>query len=415
MKTRALVVVAVLLMGCPEIPAIDGGTGGGSAGGAATGGGSGGGAATGGGAGGLTLANFCTAQQAANCAKDIRCGAAAQGADCQKLAIPSRSSLINARADCLAPSLRTNIASGLTLFDGAKAQQCLAAIETTQTCTSNFSGVAADPSCNEVFTGTVAQGGTCYGFNECGRGLYCDSSRNLCPGTCRPRIAEGNVATTWLACETGLSESFRSDGGIVCVAPVAPGQSCTPPPGAFLGLPCAGTNACQTVGDGGSTCLPLKTAGQPCSAFPFSECALDTACAPGGDGGTQCIALERTGQACGVNLFCQTGLACVAGRCGALVPANGSCTTDLDCVAGHVCNTGACQPFGPLDAGCNPQVFRSDCRVGLFCNAAGHCETQRTLGASCTGNECNIALALSCNMVTDAGVSSCQPVTCSRP
>lgn len=271
MKTRVLAVLAMVWVGCPGTPGVDGGAGGG---GAAAGGGSGGGTATGGGSGGITLAGFCAAQQAAACAKDIRCGAATPGADCQKLAVAWRGALINARLDCLPPDLRTNLASGLARFDGAKAQQCLTAMETSATCTSAYSGVAADPSCNEVFTGTVASGGTCYGFNECGPGLYCDSTQALCPGTCRPRVPSGGAATSPFACEVGLSGSYRPDAGLVCVPPVAPGQSCLVP-GAFQGLPCSGANSCQSTGDGGLTCLPLKTAGMPCST-PSSTSARST-------------------------------------------------------------------------------------------------------------------------------------------
>lgn len=418
MKTRVLAVAVMVLLGCPETPGVDAGTGGGrgggTGGGAATGGGAGGGSATGGGAGGVSLADFCAAQQAANCAKDIRCGAAAQGADCQKLALPSRSSLLNARVDCLPPALRTNVAAGLTLYDGTKAQQCLAAIGTSAVCTPGFNGVPADPSCNEVFTGTVTSGGTCYGFNECGPGLYCDSTKSLCPGTCRPRVQAGGVAPNPLACELGLSGSFRADGGVTCVAPVAPGESCLIA-GAFLTLPCSGANACQQARDGGSTCQPLKTAGQACAVFAFAECALDTTCAPGSDGGTQCVALRRRGESCGVNVFCQAGLACVNAVCGSLVAEGGSCAADTDCVAGRACKSGSCQPLVGVDAGCLTGLFQSDCEVGLFCNGAARCEARRGLDATCTASECNLELGLSCDVVNDGGVSRCRPAFCARP
>lgn len=412
MKTLALVAV-LLVLGCSGTPAIDGGAGGGRVGGG-SGGGSGGGTATGGGSGGLALADFCAAQLAANCAKEIRCGAAAQGADCQKLALFTRSSLLNARTDCLGAAARAKLASGVTLYDGVKAQQCLMAIQSTSACTLN--PLPAEPSCDGVFTGTVAQGGSCYGFTECGPGLYCNSSTSVCPGTCQPRVPAGGVAPSAVACEVGLIGSFRPDAGNVCVAPVAPGESCTAPAGTFFGLPCSGATSCQAAVDGGSTCQPLKTAGQACSAFAFSDCTLDTNCATGSDGGTQCVPLGRSGQPCGPNLSCQKGLACsVLSVCGPLVAEGGACTTDGDCVAGRLCKANSCQPFGGLDAGCTTGTFRGDCAVGLFCNGAARCEAQRARDAVCTGGECSVELGLSCNMPMDGGVSRCRPFSCEAP
>ena len=407
MKMHAWVAM-VWVMGCSGTPAIDGGVLGG--GGGTTGGGSGGGTATGGGAGSVSLSDFCPAQQAATCALEIRCGAAAQGADCRKLVVPARGSLINARVDCLAASLRANVASGRTRFDGLKAQQCLTAMETTGACSLN--APPADPSCNEVFAGTVAQGGRCHTYNECEPGLYCNSTLNLCPGTCQPRVAEGGVAPNALACATGLSGSFRPDAGTVCVAPVAAGQSCTAPPGSFQGPPCAGATSCRAAADGGSTCQPLKSSGQACAIFSFGECALDTTCASGTDGGFQCVALGRMGQPCGDNLSCQKGLSCRGNVCGPLIAEGGLCASDTDCVAGRLCKASSCQPYGLPDAGCNTAPFQGDCAVGLFCNGAARCEARRGLDAVCTGTECSIELGLSCEVATDGGVSRCRPVSC---
>ncbi|MDP3155600.1 MAG: hypothetical protein Q8N23_23210 [Archangium sp.] len=408
MKTRALVaVVSVLVLGCSGTPVIDAGTGGNAGGG--SGGGSGGGTATGGGTGGVSLEGLCAAQQAAHCAKEIRCGAAAPGADCQKLAAPSRNALSNGRVDCLSASLRANIASGRTRFDGVKARQCLTAIETTSACALN--ALPTDPSCNEVYTGTVAPGGSCYGFNECEPGFYCDSTLNVCPGSCQPRVGAGNVAPSVLACATGLSGAFSPDGGSLCVAPVAEGQSCTALPGSFFPLPCAGATSCQSAGDGGSTCQPLKTAGQACVVFAFNECAIDTSCAPGRDGGTQCVALARMGQPCGPTLSCQKGLACRADVCSSLIAEGGVCTSDADCVAGRLCKAGSCQPAGGPDAGCNTAPFQGDCAVGLFCNGAARCEVRRGLDAGCTGTECSLEQGLSCDSVS----SRCRPFACTAP
>lgn len=395
-----------------------GGTGGGSAGGtgggSATGGGTGG---AGGGTAGVTLANYCTKLDEATCAQAKRCGWAAPNADCAKVALPTRFSLINARTDCLFVDLRTSLTAGTTTFHGDKAAACLAL---TTSCNQNAQYLGS-ADCAGVFTGTKAVGATCRNTAECVPSAWCDSSLAVCPGTCQPRVAVGGFAPSTGACPANTLYMSQNDGGGTCQALVAPNGDCTPPPGAFFGKLCAGDSYCATGADGGRSSQALIPLGGACVAFSNENCAPGTTCAGGADGGTQCVAIRKSGDACsgsGLGIPCQTGLSCTGNLCAPLVAAGGSCFQDQDCAAGHVCGPGGlCRPFGGVDAGCTTANFQDDCGVGLFCGkTAGKCEPRRGRDALCpNGNECSIELGFGCNTPADAGPARCRPVACINP
>lgn len=406
-----------------------GGAGGGSAGGSA--GGAGGGSAGGAGGGSaVSIDQYCAQYADAICAHQIRCGAAATGADCQKLQIPTRISLINARLDCLGPSVRAGLTAGRTTYDGAMAAACLARV-VNSTCAPNF---GFEPPCAglDVFRGTVAQDGGCYVNSDCSSGLWCGSSALVCPGNCQPQVALGGFTTGIQSCQPGSLFRPQADGGGSCQAPVAAGGSCTLPPGVYYGVYCGGATSCQAAGDGGSSCQPLRAAGQSC-LFGAASCAMDSECIPA-DAGSKCVAFAAISQPCGA-AGCQTGLACRQGTCGSLVPEGGSCSrdagvcdagplcppnplpADVDCAAGTLCSaaTQTCQRYGAVDAGCSNAGFASECGVGLFCNTAGHCDTLFPLNTVCTGRECSGEAGLVCTSPNDGGPSRCKPYGCIAP
>ncbi|MBS1153459.1 MAG: Tryptophan synthase alpha chain [Myxococcaceae bacterium] len=427
--TRLPLLALILLVGCSG---STGGTGGGSGGGTSTGGGtggSGGGSAggTGGGSAGGTgggttatvpLADFCTRFAEAGCAFSIRCGSATPSADCAKLTQPDRFALINARKDCVTSVTRAGLDAGRTTYNGARALACFTGTATTAACNQLFQYYGAD--CAGIFTGSVAQGGSCYGGSDCAPTLYCDSTALLCPGTCKPRIPAGGFTGTSTACAVGTFFISQNDGGGSCRAPVGPGENCTPLPGTFTPLFCTGENGCLTATDGGRTCQPTRPAGSACSVLTSSDCAYGTTCGPG-DGGQQCVPLKKSGEACsgsGLGIPCQSGLSCTNNLCSPLVAAGGSCFEDRDCIAGHVCGAGQlCRAVGTVDAGCNTANFQDDCAVGLFCGKpAARCEPRRGLDALCpNGNECSLELGVTCRTPTDGGAARCGTFMCLTP
>ncbi len=257
-------------------------------------------------------------------------------------------------------SLQAAVAAGRVRYDAARAGQCLALILQSSGCEL--------PECEGVVVGLVAEGGDCFGREECAAGLFCADDA-ACPGACRPVGATGDPCAQDDACAPGAFCSFAVEPS-VCRPRAGQGESCGDPEYAD----CADGLRCEDAADGRELCQP--------------EPALDAA-TPGG-----------AGQPCQRTLPpCASGLACViegdAPVCRPRVPVGGACREGLlePCVAGSYCRaTGAdeaiCTARSTPGQACEPdEEGDRACVSTAWCGPEGECLARGANGGACAQDE----------------------------
>ena len=135
----------------------------------------------------------------------------------------------------------------------------------------------------------------------CVRAAY-DSSA----GTCTPRRVSGESCTTLVNGSEGCAA------GTECTD--STGGTCELPGTCGVGVRCDSASYCRT-GDGGFTCAPLATAGQPCSTSSsdgLPSCLLPAICMAAT--GT-CVLPRAWGETCDANNPCTQPLSCTSGIC----------------------------------------------------------------------------------------------------
>jgi hypothetical protein len=250
---------------------------------------------------------------------------------------------------------------------------------------------APPPECDEIFTGTVEEGGPCSLSEECAGDAWCEGAD--CPGspgTCTARKGSGaecggdEECTTGLVCEGGTCGSPESRSGGACGAgsdltcpldeicvgadaeTMTPG-TCTPrsevQTGA-LGEPCDALDRsalcqpdlrCALTGGGMAglqfECVEPVSAGAPCHIASPSMCPEDQYCDAeplmGVFEGT-CVPLPTEGMACATSLdgSCAAGLRCARdgegdGTCVRVKDNGAACALDDECFSGR-CVSGTC-------------------------------------------------------------------------
>lgn len=221
MRSNAMCLLSILIVyGC-------GGGGGGTGGG--DGGTGDGGAGDGGGDVELTLAEYGERLTTATCAQAVGC--------CAPIELHHQfvfaDTPITDQAGCeaylgnfldLAALAQPSIDRGRTTFDGARAAECVAALEALS-CDEYSARVSlmadASQGCSPL-TGLVADGGACGAPWECVSG-YCGGVSSGVEGTCAP------LPTAGAECPTGqCAEGLRCDPGTsTCVEPKADGAECS--------------------------------------------------------------------------------------------------------------------------------------------------------------------------------------------
>jgi hypothetical protein len=214
--------------------------------------------------------------------------------------------------------------------------------------------------CREVFEGSVAADGACDLDEECEGDAWCaPSDDGACAGSCKPRLADGEVdCTDDRACAAGPNEwAVCSD--FECVA-YDVGMA------ADDGTPCAtyaNQNLCHQDSwcAGELACAPARTLNQSCDPQTVEE----SLCLEGHCLEATCTAFTvrtQAGGACDAEAqLCDSfaSLSCVGGEC---VAADGeNCTTDYwferalcdapalrgvgaDCTSSNQCESGICRP-----------------------------------------------------------------------
>jgi hypothetical protein len=255
-------------------------------------------------------------------------------------------------------------------IDSAGFQACL-----DRTNTASCATPSVNCTSDEIFNGTVGQGGSCFDDLECLDAFYCDES-STCPGTCTARIAVGQPVSSMQRC---VKTAFAYNG--TCLALVAAGQSCAPTGGSMLTRSCAPPNTCLPS----ELCGPeplLGAANAPCTNN--GTCALGLQCA-----GMVCVPLGMLNAACDSARSCQEGLSCS--------PAN-------------VCVDATPAPIG---ASCSTVAPVRSCVPDAFCNVpqgmmTGTCAALRTAGQSCTYGEQMCAMGLYCTATSTMTTGMCR-------
>jgi hypothetical protein len=257
------------------------------------------------GGGGVKLTDLADEVHDAQCEWAVRCGVLPNTEACAALGT----------ADDEIAQLQASVDAGRLSYDEDKAADCVDAFADASC---ELFGVSeAAQACEEVFTGLVADGGTCYDDEECvsdncqQTDPACDMA--CCAGTCMPGDPEAQIGEdcSEADCVDGAHCAFDSASSTFkCEADIAEGQACTGG-GCADGLFCdvtdpqTGAGTCKAPADEGQTCNPQSF---------FGACArIDNWCNPAT---SKCEKRKAPGEACDVEIDnCVEYAECQNGTC----------------------------------------------------------------------------------------------------
>jgi hypothetical protein len=364
----------------------------------------------------------------AYCAWGVRCEDVHAQMACEDLA-NGRSSPFTAALKTAYQDTGAAVRDGRMMFDGVKAKRCLNALRSTDACESSTLDQNMD--CLTMFTGTVADNGTCYVDGECGANSYCTAGSTTCPGQCQPRKAATVMAVRDRECQDGL---YAYNGR--CLAYATLNGSCAPVGGgprqtcernAFCD---PSSNVCRAKGSVGATCTNADLT----QCNPSLVCNNGTCQKPAALNGTcTCqVANALTGTCPNPAIICKLDLHCDLpdlsgnnpGTCKVLGAASERCWSFYDCGTTLYCE--GANPFPPMAAGActalkadnaacggiNTDFANSQCQSG-YCSANlnGRCTPRKTANTPCTnpGNANECVDGYSCQNGT------CRPTACHDP
>jgi len=311
---------------------------------------------SGGGGGPIAIGDYAAAVRAYTCNQAVRCGIVDDLITCDKL----RSlQLSGSMAD---PSVIAAAEAGLIAYDGNAAAECLAGL--TASCDRTALSRNTPAACDKVFTGTVADQGTCGISQEC-IGAYCSISgvctTQCCQGTCfgttppPPRPALGESCMNNPSC----IDSYCDQTTYFCVALQPAGAPCNTNDQCQIGAICTSTTCTLLSAEGG----PCQTA-QDCR-YIGDHCGADQTCAR----------FALTGAMCPVGDECTPYDRCVAGVCTHGPMLGDPCGATGQCVDASYCDqtTLMCTALLADGAGC---MYSQQCK-------SGSCDTATT-PSTCT-------------------------------
>ena len=387
---------AVISMSLLTLSACGGGNSTNTDGGTASDGGSGGGSG-----GGLppTAAQAAATQAAIEC-YGFTCLFTASPAACDALTSAFGSSF----------DVAASVAAGRMAYDPAKGQACKAYAdgllatscygENSPLDMSMTSMPPEGEACEQMFTGKVANGASCYDTDECSAG-YCDFSNAACPGTCAAKKAAAADCDRDEECQAGL-ECGNSGS---CAAPLAKGATCGNGAGTCGdGLFCDASGKCSDVKVAvGATCTDddMCPAGAACIRANFmSQSGTCKAKAGAGgscsSGGVFIFGLSPECKGAQVCAGLQTGAndaVVTAGSCAAPQGVGATCYPNSNALGGNGCFVDlVCDPASKKCAAA-PAVGKpcitGRCATDAYCNASNTCVAKKADGASCTqSDEC---------------------------
>jgi hypothetical protein len=280
--------------------------------------------------GGIDYAHFDDALIDARCSYYIRCGLAANAAEC---------TAYYANEGIGTASVQAALDTGKVVYHEDVAQDCLdgfAALSCDQTQQTEFDLDA----CFEVLTGTLAIG------ESCGFSLECES-KNCAKPTCPDACCKGTCAafeplpSAGQPCTAFCDQDAYCGIDDICHLYVAAGGACTGTEPCGPNLYCAGMTA-TTAG----TCTALPHLGQPCEA----SCA-------------------------------ELGATCYGGTCVAVGLLDDPCTASAQCSMFYECRGMTCSLLPTLGMACTTSCFEN-----AYC-ADNLCVAQKSTGAACARND----------------------------
>lgn len=308
------------------------------------------------GGGGVELADLGDELIDALCARQVRCGAFTNEADCKVYASASLD------------QIKRSVEAGRVAYDADAAGDCLEAFKSASCDVTSESSRDEPAACADAIKGTVIDGGTCFTNQECVSGSCTEAptcTMACCMGTCdatRAEVAIGGTCNgTTGACVEG---SFCDSATTTCTALRAVGGACTANSQCGYGLFCPEAGTCADAPNRGAACPDQYCAdlGDRCSAAT-----------------TTCVALAKIGEACASGF---AGL--------------------FDCQQPLTCNQTTLVCGNPPVAG---EACLFICATGNYCNANDVCEAQKPNGQACQGDdEC------SSSYCDDANLCAVEPV-----
>lgn len=246
---------------------------------------------------------------------------------------------------------------GNAVYDAAKSATCLSAWRAS-ICDASFANPPAI--CDEVFVGSLPEGGACIDNSECADGRSCRNDGDACEGVCENNCDEFNCLNSEFCSPTGCVELGALDAdcndfdecqsGLFCIDSKCSAGNTTAAGGdCQLNGECTGDQICA-----GGTCQTFDppSAGQPCTLGEESTfCAAGSVCTnlmtgTNGFDGT-CGPPKKSGEACRVFYECEIGLTCDAvdfltpGVCTTLRANGETCGNLFDCQSGK-CENDVC-------------------------------------------------------------------------
>jgi hypothetical protein len=267
-------------------------------------------------------------------------------------------------------SLRYLLVEGTVVADAARISECLADLLVEEICFP----FTTDPStvftvCSEeLFTGTIAEGGDCLFDVECAGEAYCAANRK-----CKNYPTVGQPCTASEGCSTDLYCGLDPEGERVCMAYQSEGGSCSP---IYPVVHCAHDLYCEWDSESETgTCRRKKAIGEPCRE---DEPCLDGECLVGTcDDGRECYGDGDCTGTCDVS----GGTCSSDDDCGGYCEVSGGyCSEDADCPGSCAISGGYCDE----DWDCHSEGTCAD--SGATCWDEWGCTSYGTCSVS--GYEC---------------------------
>jgi hypothetical protein len=280
---------------------------------------------------GLSSSHFQAAIEHATCERAARCGLVTDVDTCERGTAWDDSQQL------------ASLAAGRTGYDDERARACVDAVQAASCVDTG----AAIPPCDDVFTGALADGDTCWFDFECGseRCVKVQCDRACCTGVCMERSGEGAACQAAADCSEGLVCEGLDGSPSTCHRRVARGGECASSsecdPGAYCAIELGPTDVPL-----GGTCLPRSAHAATCDGgFPSESClGLDDYCDPdllvctarvavGGTCDFLHAGLSRRGDSCRLESSCDADTR----RCVAWPEAGAACRLE-QCAAGYACD-----------------------------------------------------------------------------
>jgi hypothetical protein len=272
------------------------------------------------GCGGVDLTDFQDESLDARCEYLTRCGLFPSETACQSYF---------AGRTAQSTSIVAAVDAGKVKYDEDLAEECIDALRDA----SCSQGASLDSSCDDIFVGTVADGGACAFDDECVSGTcsITDCTDACCPGMCvpsRPVPKIGEMCN--FVCEDG---AYCADDN-TCHAELPVGAACADPFACVPGAYCADRTTTTS-----GTCKKLPATGEAC----VDICGnigdyCDGTCKPVGQLGAVC----SKDDACSFYYECDETMHCAETPVPTLMPNGATCSSSVQCQSHYCGNDNTC-------------------------------------------------------------------------